>query len=60
MYQVIAFALLFNFPSWMKLKDRSGRNEFEFRLLGLDNIGFFDRSVALPNGGFLEQAHGTA
>src|SRR5204863_6600271 len=28
--------------------------------LGLDNIGVFDRSQALPTGGHLEQADGTA
>ena len=28
--------------------------------LGLDNIGVFDRSSALPTGGYLEQADGTA
>src|SRR5205085_802704 len=28
--------------------------------LGLDNIGVFDRSAPLPNGGYLEQADGTA
>ena len=33
---------------------------FEGGFLGLDNIGVFDRSAALPGGGRLEQADGTA
>ena len=33
---------------------------FEGGFLGLDNIGVFDRSAALPTGGYLEQADGTA
>ena len=33
---------------------------FEGGFLGLDNIGVFDRSAALPTGGQLEQADGTA
>jgi hypothetical protein len=33
---------------------------FEGGFLGLDNIGVFDRSAALPTGGSLEQADGTA
>ena len=37
-----------------------GRNAFEGGFLGLDNIGVFDRSAALPDGGRLEQADGTA
>jgi hypothetical protein len=41
-------------------KDPSGRNVFEGGFLGLDNIGVFDRSAALPTGGRLEQADGTA
>src|SRR5437660_12095741 len=41
-------------------KDRTGRNVFEGGVLGLDNIGVFDRSSPLPTGGYLEQADGTA
>jgi hypothetical protein len=41
-------------------KDRFGKNLFEGGFLGLDNIGVFDRSAALPTGGHLEQADGTA
>ena len=33
---------------------------FEGGLLGLDNIGVFDRRAPLPTGGYLEQADGTA
>jgi hypothetical protein len=52
--------LLLNFTWWVNRKDRSGRNIFEGGFLGLDNIGVFDRSATLPDGGFLEQADGTA
>ena len=52
--------LLLNFTWWVSRKDRTGKNVFEGGLLGLDNIGVFDRSAPLPTGGFLEQADGTA
>jgi hypothetical protein len=52
--------LLFNFAWWVNRKDRAGNNAFEGGFLGLDNIGVFDRSTALPTGGHLEQADGTA
>jgi hypothetical protein len=52
--------LLSNFTWWLNRKDRDGRNLFEGGFLGLDNIGVFDRSAALPTGGYLEQADGTA
>ena len=52
--------LLLNFTWWVNRKDRFGRNVFEGGFLGLDNIGVFDRSGVLPNGGYLEQADGTA
>jgi hypothetical protein len=52
--------LLINFTWWVNRKDRSGNNAFEGGFLGLDNIGVFDRSSALPTGGYLEQADGTA
>ncbi len=56
-----AFAkLLINFTWWVNRKDRLGKNVFEGGFLGLDNIGVFDRSAALPTGGHLEQADGTA
>jgi hypothetical protein len=52
--------LLLNFTWWANVKDRFGRNLFEGGFLGLDNVGVFDRSAPLPNGGHLEQADGTA
>jgi hypothetical protein len=52
--------LLLNFSWWVNRKDRFGKNLFEGGFLGLDNIGVFDRSAALPTGGHLEQADGTA
>ena len=52
--------LLLNFSWWINRKDPAGRNLFEGGFLGLDNIGVFDRSAALPTGGYLEQADGTA
>ena len=52
--------LLMTFTWWVNRKDRNGSNVFEGGFLGLDNIGVFDRSAALPTGGHLEQADGTA
>ncbi len=52
--------LMLNFSWWVNRKDRFGNNLFEGGFLGLDNIGVFDRSAALPTGGSLEQADGTA
>jgi hypothetical protein len=52
--------LILNFSWWVNRKDRFGKNVFEGGFLGLDNIGVFDRSAALPTGGHLEQADGTA
>jgi hypothetical protein len=52
--------LMLNFTWWVNRKDRFGKNVFEGGFLGLDNIGVFDRSAALPTGGYLEQADGTA
>jgi hypothetical protein len=52
--------LMLNFAWWVNRKDRFGKNVFEGGFLGLDNIGVFDRSAALPGGGYLEQADGTA
>ena len=40
-------------PGW-------ARNVFQGGFLGLDNIGVFDRSAPLPEGGHLGQADGTA
>ena len=52
--------LMFNYGWWLNRKDRDGKSVFEGGFLGLDNIGVFDRSAALPTGGHLEQADGTA
>ena len=52
--------LSLNFTWWVNRKDAHGKNVFEGGFLGLDNIGVFDRSAALPGGGRLEQADGTA
>ena len=43
--------LLINFTWWVNRKDADGNNVFEGGFLGLDNIGPFDRSAALPVGG---------
>lgn len=52
--------LLVNFTWWVNRKDVEGRHVFGGGFLGLDNIGVFDRSQALPGGGHLNQADGTA
>ena len=52
--------LLMNFTWWVNRKDLQGKHLFAGGFLGLDNIGVFDRSRPLPNGGRLEQADGTA
>ena len=52
--------LLLNFTWWVNRKDSQGLNIFEGGFLGLDNIGIFDRSAPLPNGGTIEQSDGTA
>ncbi|MCC7012830.1 MAG: glucosidase [Planctomycetes bacterium] len=52
--------LLLNFTWWVNRKDSSGKHIFAGGFLGLDNIGVFDRSAPLPNGGHLDQADGTA
>ncbi len=52
--------LLLNFTWWVNRKDAQGRNIFQGGFLGLDNIGVFDRSSALPTGGFINQADGTS
>ncbi len=52
--------LLLNFTWWVNRKDSEGRNVFQGGFLGLDNIGVFDRSQPLPQGGHIEQADGTA
>jgi hypothetical protein len=52
--------LMLNFTWWVNRKDPQGRNIFQGGFLGLDNIGVFDRSAPLPDGGFLSQADGTS
>ncbi|MBN1173555.1 MAG: glucosidase [Micromonosporaceae bacterium] len=52
--------LLLNFTWWVNRKDSNGNNVFEGGFLGLDNVGPFDRSAALPVAGLLEQSDGTA
>lgn len=52
--------LVLNFTWWVNRKDPQGNNLFSGGFLGLDNIGLFDRSKPLPDGGFLDQADGTA
>ena len=52
--------LLINFTWWVNRKDAEGRHVFGGGFLGLDNIGVFDRSHALPDGTTLHQADGTA
>ncbi|MFI5838131.1 MGH1-like glycoside hydrolase domain-containing protein [Catenuloplanes sp. NPDC051500] len=51
--------LLLNFTWWVNRKDVHGNNVFEGGFLGLDNVGPFDRSAALPVAGVLEQSDGT-
>ena len=43
--------LLLNFTWWVNRKDRLGKSVFEGGFLGLDNIGVFDRSPAIADGG---------
>jgi hypothetical protein len=56
MFQKLGFC----YTWWVNRKDASGNNLFEGGFLGLDNIGVFDRSAPLPDGGILEQADGTS
>ena len=52
--------LLLNFTWWVNKKDQHGCNLFQGGFLGLDNIGVFDRDLALPNDAYLSQSDGTA
>ena len=52
--------LMLNFTWWVNRKDNLGRNVFQGGFLGLDNIGVFDRSAALPTGGYINQSDGTS
>jgi hypothetical protein len=50
--------LLLNFSWWINKVDSVGNNIFEGGFLGMDNIGFFDRSERLPPGFKLDQSDG--
>src|SRR5262249_19882467 len=50
--------LLLNFAWWVNRVDTLGNNVFEGGFLGLDNIGFLDRSQKLPDGFLVDQADG--
>ena len=52
--------LLINFTWWVNRKDADDRNVFQGGFLGLDNIGVFNRSEALPGGARLDQSDGTS
>jgi hypothetical protein len=52
--------MLLNFTWWVNRKDAEGHNIFQGGFLGLDNISLFDRSAALPTGGYINQSDGTA
>jgi hypothetical protein len=52
--------LLLNFSWWVNRKDADGSNLFEGGFLGMDNIGLFDRSAALPDGARLEESDATS
>lgn len=50
--------LLLNFSWWINKVDSLGNNVFEGGFLGMDNIGFADRSQKLPPGYLMDQADG--
>ncbi len=50
--------LLLNFSWWINKVDSLGNNIFEGGFLGMDNIGFADRSQKLPPGYLVDQADG--
>ncbi len=52
--------LMLNFTWWVNREDVDGRNLFQGGFLGLDNVGVFDRSKPLPQGGQIDQADATA
>jgi Glycosyl hydrolase family 63 C-terminal domain len=52
--------LLLNFTWWVNRKDSEGNNIFQGGFLGLDNVGVFDRSKTLPDGGVIEQSDATS
>lgn len=56
----IMHKLIINFTWWVNRKDADDNNVFQGGFLGLDNIGVFDRSAPLPDGGRIDQADGTS
>ncbi len=52
--------LLLNFTWWVNRKDSEDNNIFQGGFLGLDNVGVFDRSGMLPDGGVIEQSDATS
>lgn len=50
--------LLLNFSWWINRIDTLGNNVFEGGFLGMDNIGFADRSQKLPPGYLVDQCDG--
>jgi hypothetical protein len=58
--QKVFHKLMLNFTWWVNRKDAEGMNIFQGGFLGLDNIGVFDRSAALPTGGHIAQSDGTS
>lgn len=58
--EAVFHKLMINFTWWVNRKDDDDLNIFEGGFLGLDNIGVFDRSQPLPDGGHLDQADGTS
>jgi hypothetical protein len=56
----ILHKLMLNFTWWVNRKDAGGHNIFQGGFLGLDNIGPFNRSEPIPDGGMIDQADGTA
>ena len=59
-FLTIAFdRLVTNFDWWQRAEETGGNRLLDGGFLGLDNIGAFDRGVAPPMGGRLEQADGT-
>jgi len=51
--------LLLNFAWWVNKVDSLGNNIFEGGFLGMDNIGFADRSQKPPPGCLIDQADGS-
>ncbi|MBE9143441.1 MGH1-like glycoside hydrolase domain-containing protein [Planktothrix mougeotii] len=49
-----------NYYWWLNREDKDQKNLFQGGFLGLDNITIFNRSAALPTGGYLQQSDGTA